>query len=148
MTISSVGARTRSGHIKRSRHPGCSLQMARPSPERTDATTCPPVRWSAWRFLPGPAKGEPESAWTWRRPVSNRATSWSRLTRTPAGHPLRRDHGPGDRGRGPDDPWRSDRTGIRPAGRRRVEHATQLIQDGQRIRVNGTDGYIEILPAT
>jgi pyruvate,water dikinase len=28
-----------------------------------------------------------------------------------------------------------------------VEHATQLIEDGQRIRVNGTDGYIEILPA-
>jgi phosphoenolpyruvate synthase/pyruvate phosphate dikinase len=28
-----------------------------------------------------------------------------------------------------------------------VEHATQLIQDGQRIRVNGTDGHIEILPA-
>jgi phosphoenolpyruvate synthase/pyruvate phosphate dikinase len=28
-----------------------------------------------------------------------------------------------------------------------VEHATQLIQDGQRIRVNGTDGYIEILTA-
>jgi len=28
-----------------------------------------------------------------------------------------------------------------------VEHATHLIQDGQRIRVNGTDGYIEILPA-
>jgi len=27
-----------------------------------------------------------------------------------------------------------------------VEHATHLIQDGQRIRVNGTDGYIEILP--
>ncbi|MGH9228888.1 MAG: rifamycin-inactivating phosphotransferase [Acidimicrobiales bacterium] len=27
-----------------------------------------------------------------------------------------------------------------------VQHATQLIQDGQRIRVNGTDGYIEILP--
>ena len=26
-----------------------------------------------------------------------------------------------------------------------VEHATQLIRDGQRIRVNGTDGYIEIL---
>ncbi len=26
-----------------------------------------------------------------------------------------------------------------------VEHATHLIQDGQRIRVNGTDGYIEIL---
>ncbi len=29
-----------------------------------------------------------------------------------------------------------------------VEHATQLIRDGQQIRVNGTDGYIEILPAT
>jgi pyruvate,water dikinase len=29
-----------------------------------------------------------------------------------------------------------------------VEHATRLIQDGQRIRVNGTHGYIEILPAT
>jgi rifampicin phosphotransferase len=27
-----------------------------------------------------------------------------------------------------------------------VEHATQLIQDGQRIRVQGTDGYVEILP--
>jgi phosphoenolpyruvate synthase/pyruvate phosphate dikinase len=26
-----------------------------------------------------------------------------------------------------------------------VEHATRLIKDGQRIRVNGTDGYIEIL---
>jgi pyruvate,water dikinase len=26
-----------------------------------------------------------------------------------------------------------------------VEHATQLIQDGQRIRVNGTDGYVELL---
>ncbi|MVU76572.1 phosphoenolpyruvate synthase [Nocardia sp. ET3-3] len=26
-----------------------------------------------------------------------------------------------------------------------VEHATDLIQDGQRIRVNGTDGYVEIL---
>ncbi len=29
-----------------------------------------------------------------------------------------------------------------------VEQATRLIRDGQRIRVNGTDGYIEILPAT
>ena len=27
-----------------------------------------------------------------------------------------------------------------------VEQATQLIQDGQRIRVHGTDGYVEILP--
>jgi pyruvate,water dikinase len=28
-----------------------------------------------------------------------------------------------------------------------VEHATRLIKDGQRIRVHGTDGYVEILPA-
>ncbi len=27
-----------------------------------------------------------------------------------------------------------------------VEHATRLIRDGQRIRVNGADGYVEILP--
>jgi len=27
-----------------------------------------------------------------------------------------------------------------------VEHATRLIGDGQRIRVHGTDGYVEILP--
>jgi rifampicin phosphotransferase len=27
-----------------------------------------------------------------------------------------------------------------------VEHATRLIRDGQRIRLNATDGYIEILP--
>ena len=27
-----------------------------------------------------------------------------------------------------------------------VEHATRLIQDGQRVRVHGTDGYVEILP--
>jgi hypothetical protein len=26
-----------------------------------------------------------------------------------------------------------------------VEHATQLIRDGQRIRVHGTDGYVDIL---
>jgi pyruvate,water dikinase len=29
-----------------------------------------------------------------------------------------------------------------------VEHATRLIRDGQRIRVNGTDGYVEVLPAS
>jgi len=27
-----------------------------------------------------------------------------------------------------------------------VEHATQLIQDKQRIRVHGSDGYVELLP--
>lgn len=29
-----------------------------------------------------------------------------------------------------------------------VEHATRLIRDGQRIRVNGTDGYLEILTSS
>ena len=29
-----------------------------------------------------------------------------------------------------------------------VEHATRLIRDGQRIRVHGTDGYVEILQET
>jgi rifampicin phosphotransferase len=29
-----------------------------------------------------------------------------------------------------------------------VEHATETIRDGQRIRVNGTDGYVEILAPT
>ena len=28
-----------------------------------------------------------------------------------------------------------------------VENATRLIEDGQRIRVHGTEGYVEILPA-
>ena len=87
MTSSSVGARRPSGHIKRSRHPGCSRRMARPSPERTDATICQPVRWSACRFRPGPSKGGPEPSWTWPRPISNRATSWSPPIRTPAGRP-------------------------------------------------------------
>jgi pyruvate,water dikinase len=27
-----------------------------------------------------------------------------------------------------------------------VEHATRLIRDGQRLRVHGTDGYVEIVP--
>jgi rifampicin phosphotransferase len=36
---------------------------------------------------PGPSRGGPASSWTWRRPSSNRATSWSRPTRTPAGPP-------------------------------------------------------------
>jgi pyruvate,water dikinase len=29
-----------------------------------------------------------------------------------------------------------------------VEHATRLIRDGQRIRVHGTDGYVELLPGS
>ncbi len=35
--------------------------------------------------------------------------------------------------------------GVRLAGGGGVEHATRLIRDGQRIRVHGTSGYVEIL---
>ena len=38
------------------------------------------------RSPPGPSKGGP-SSWTWRRPISKWATSWSRPTPTPAGRP-------------------------------------------------------------
>jgi phosphoenolpyruvate-protein kinase (PTS system EI component) len=29
-----------------------------------------------------------------------------------------------------------------------VKNATRLIRDGQRIRVHGTDGYVELLPSS
>ncbi len=51
----------------------------------TDATTRRLARWSAYRFPPGPSRGGPASSWTWGRPMSKRATSWSPPTRTPAG---------------------------------------------------------------
>src|SRR5215208_258175 len=73
--------------IKRSRRPGCSRRMARSSPGRTDATICRPARWSAYRFPPAPSRGGPASSWTWRRPISKRAISWSPPTRTLAGRP-------------------------------------------------------------
>ena len=85
MTSSSAGARTRSGRIRRSRRPGSSRRMARPSPERTGATTCRPARWSAYRYPPGSSRDGPASSWTWPRPIWNRATSWSPPTPTPAG---------------------------------------------------------------
>ena len=66
----------------------------------------------------GSSRGGPASFMTWRRPISTRATSWSRPTRTQLGAPVRRYNGPGDGGGGPDDPWRSDRAGVRLAGRR------------------------------
>ena len=47
----------------------------------------PAGRWSAYRFPPGSSRAGPASFMTWRRPISKRATSWSRPTRTPAGRP-------------------------------------------------------------
>ena len=85
MISSSPSARTRSSRIRRSCRPGCSPRTARSSPGPTDATTCRPVRWSACPFPPGLSRGGPASSWTWRRPISKQATSWSPPTRTPAG---------------------------------------------------------------
>lgn len=59
---------------------------------------------------------------------------------------VRRNRGPGDRGGRLDDPWRGDRPGARLPAVVGVEQATRLIGDGQRIRVHGSDGYVEILP--
>ncbi len=87
MTSSWTSARMPSGHTKRSRRPGCSPPMVRSSPGRTNATLRRPARWSAYQFPPGPSRGGPASSWTWPRPTSRRATSWSPPTPTPAGHP-------------------------------------------------------------
>ncbi|HYB27529.1 MAG TPA: PEP-utilizing enzyme [Solirubrobacteraceae bacterium] len=95
---------------------------------------------------PGPSKGAPASSETSRRPTSKPATSSSPPTPTPAGHPLFL----AIKG------LVTEVGGLMTHGRViareygvpavvAVEHATQLIRDGQRIRVNGTDGYIEIL---
>ena len=146
-TSSSASARTRSGRTRRSRRRGCSRRRARSSPARTGATTCRPARWSACRSPPGPSRGGPASSWTWRRPSSSRATSWSRPTRTPAGRPC------SSRSTG----LVTEVGGLMTHGAViareyglpavvGVEHATRLIRDGQRIRVHGTDGYVEILP--
>ena len=110
--------------------------MARSSPGRTGATTCRPVRWSAYRFPPGPSRGGPASSWTWRRPISKPGDilvtaytdpSWTPLFVAIAGlvtevgglmthgAVIAREYGlPAVVG---------------------VEHATRLIRDGQRIRV-------------
>jgi pyruvate,water dikinase len=123
--------------------------MARPSPERTDATICQPVRWSACRFLSGPVEGRARVILAMAEAdlepgdilvTAHTDPSWSPLFVAITGlvtevgglmthgAVIAREYGlPAVVG---------------------VEHATQLIQDGQRIRVNGTDGYIEILPAT
>lgn len=85
MTSSSSSARTPSGRTRRSHRPGCSPRTAKRSPGRTDATTYRPEPWSAYRFPPGPPRGGPASSLTWRTPISKRATSWSRPSRTPAG---------------------------------------------------------------
>ena len=46
-----------------------------------------PAHSPAYRFPQAPSRGGPASSWTWRRPISKRATSWSPPIRTPAGRP-------------------------------------------------------------
>ena len=146
MTGSSANARKRSGRIERSRRPGCSRRRARSSPGRTDAIEVPPARWSACRSPPGPSRGGPASSRTWPRLISKPGdilvTAYTDPSWTPVfvaiaglvtevgglmthGAVIAREYGlPAVVG---------------------VEHATRLIRDGQHIRVNGTDGYVEIL---
>src|SRR5438034_5369156 len=120
--------------------------MARPLPECTGATTCRPARLSAYRFPPGPSRGGPASSWTWRRPISKRATSWSRLHGPQLDAPVRRDQGPGDGAGGPDDSWRGDRPRVRLAGRRGGGACHPADPGWAADPVHGTDGYVEILP--
>ena len=105
--------------------------MARGSPGRTGAMMCRPARWSAYRFPPGLEAGDilvtayTDPSWT---PlfvaIKGLVTEVGGLMTH--GAVIAREYGlPAVVG---------------------VEHATRLIRDGQRIRVNGTDGYVEILP--
>ena len=54
----------------------------------TDVTTYLPAPWSAYPCPPGPSRGAPASSWTWRRPIWNRATSWSLRYTDPSWTPL------------------------------------------------------------
>ena len=142
-------ARTRSASY-RGAHAAAGAHLRRRGRHRRVPTRrrASAARWSAWPSPPAPSRAGPASSSTWRRPTSSPATSSSPRTPTPAGRPLFvADRRPGDRGRRPDDPRRRDRPRVRPAAVVGVEHATRLIRDGQRIRVHGTDGYVEILTA-
>ena len=103
--------------------------------------------WSACRSPPGSSKGGPASSWTWREadlePGDILVTAYTDPSWTPLfvaitglvtevgglmthGAVIAREYGlPAVVG---------------------VVDATRLIRDGQRIRVHGTDGYVEILP--
>ena len=48
----------------------------------------------------GTIQGRARVFWTWPKPTSKRATSWSPPTPTPAGHPCSLHRGPGDPGGG------------------------------------------------
>jgi len=138
-------ARTRSFRIKRSRRPGCSRQMARSSPERTDATIS---RAALLVGLP-----------VFRRHREGRARVVLDMAKADLelgdilGHyvygpqldtPVCRNRGPGDGGGGLMTMAR-DRSGVRAYGRRGGSSMRPADPGWQRIRVHGTDGYVEIL---
>ena len=85
---------------RRSRRPGCSRRTARSSPAPTGATTCRPARWSAWPVSAGTDRGpgprHPRHGGG--RPRTRRHPR-HRLHRPQLVPAVRRDRGPGDRGR-------------------------------------------------
>ena len=115
----SASARRRSSRIRRSHHPGCSPRTARSSTARTGATTCRPARWSACRFPPAPSRGAPASSSTWLRQTRTGRHPGHGVHGPQLVAPVRHRQRPGDRGRGPDDPRRGDRPGVRLASGRR-----------------------------
>src|SRR5664280_1318867 len=150
MTSSSASARTRTGRIKRSRRPGYSRRMARSSPGRTGAYRRDDLPAGALVGLPvsagtieGRARVLLDMAEADLEAGDILVTAYTDPSWTPLfvaikglvtevgglmthGAVIAREYGlPAVVG---------------------VEHATRLIRDGQRIRVCGTDGYVEILP--
>jgi hypothetical protein len=72
---------------------GCRTNRAGvPIPAGTIALTTVPETPSS----PACQRDRPGSSWTWRRPTSNRATSWPRRIPPRLVGPVRRDRGPGD----------------------------------------------------
>ena len=145
-TSSSAGAKTRSGRIRRSRRRGCSRRTARPIAGSYRRDDLPAGALVGLPVSAGIVEGGPASSSTWRRPISKPGdilvTAYTDPSWTPLfvaieglvtevgglmthGAVIAREYGlPAVVG---------------------VEHATRLIRDGQRIRVHGTDGYVEIL---
>ena len=147
MISSSASARTRSGRIKRSRRRGCSRRMARPSSGAYRRDDVPAGALVGLPVSAGTIEGRAASSWTWREADLEAGdilvTAYTDPSWTPLfvaikglvtevgglmthGAVIAREYGlPAVVG---------------------VEHATRLIRDGQRIRVHGTEGYVEILP--
>jgi hypothetical protein len=109
--------KTRSGRIEALTPPRVLTSDGEVITGRTDATTATRrARRSAG--LRRDRRGAGRVILDMAEADSKRATSWSRPPRTQLVATVRRDQRPGDGGRGPDDPRRGDRAGVRLAGRR------------------------------